>query len=234
MTIDDKRFSEPLYTVAEASRFLGVPSTTVGTWARGYTRRPRGRSVVVGAPIITSTTAEHGRPTIPFIGLAEGMVIAAFRRAGVSMQHLRKAVDVVERQMGMEHALASNRLSTDGAVVLFDYAERAGDEELAGLTAVVSQQRVFSEVVRDYLTRIEFDSDEWAVRLVSPAMEERIVIVDPTRSFGQPIFLHGAARVEDVIDRFRAGDRLNDVADDFGVPVAHLEDYLRVALPAAA
>ena len=136
--------------------------------------------------------------------------------------------------MGMEHALASNRLSTDGAVVLFDYAERAGDEELAGLTAVVSQQRVFSEVVSDYLMRIEFDSDEWAVRLVSPAMEERIVIVDPTRSFGQPIFLHGAARVEDVIDRFRAGDRLNDVADDFGVPVAHLEDYLRVALPAAA
>lgn len=234
IAIDDSRFSVPLYTVAEAARFLGVPPTTVGTWARGYTRRSGGRRPVVGAPIISSTTAERGRPTIPFIGLAESMVIAAFRRAGVSLQHLRRAVDVLEQQIGVQHALASRRLYTDGAVVLFDYAEQEGDEELAELTVVVSRQRVFSEVVRDYLTRIEFDSDDWATRLVSPAIEEHVVIVDPARAFGQPIFLHGAVRVEDVMDRFRAGERLSEVAADFGVPVEDVEDYLRVALPTAA
>ena len=234
MAIDDSRFSVPLYTVAEAARFLGVPPTTVGSWARGYTRRPRGRNQVVGAPIISSTTADRGAPTIPFIGLAESMVIAAFRRAGVSLQHIRRAVDVLERQIGVQHALASRHLYTDGAVILFDYAQREGDEALGELTVVLSRQRVFPEVVRDYLTRIEFDSDEWATRLVSPAIEERVVVMDPARAFGQPIFLHGAARVEDVIDRFRAGDRLTDVANDFGVPVDDVEDYLRVALPAAA
>lgn len=234
MAIDDSRFSVPLYTVAEAARFLGAPPTTVGTWARGYTRRPRGRREVVGAPIISSTIAGRGAPSIPFIGLAEGMVIAAFRNAGVSLQHIRRAVEVLEQQIGVQHALASQHLYTDGAVILFDYAQRAGDEALGELTVVVSRQRVFPEVVRDYLTRIEFGSDEWATRLVCPAIEEHVVVVDPARAFGQPIFLRGAARVEDVMDRFRAGDRLSDVANDFGVPVEDVEDYLRVALPAAA
>ncbi|MGD0715443.1 MAG: DUF433 domain-containing protein [Gaiellaceae bacterium] len=58
--------------------------------------------------------------------------------------------------------------------------------------------------------------------------------LDPTRSFGQPIFIRGAARVENVVDRWRAGDPLVEVAEDFGVPTEDVEDILRVALPAAA
>ena len=37
---DEMRFSAPLYTVAEAARFLGVPTSTLSTWAKGYVRRP--------------------------------------------------------------------------------------------------------------------------------------------------------------------------------------------------
>jgi len=42
-TNDEMRFSAPLYTVAEAARFLGVPTSTLSTWAKGYVRRPPGR-----------------------------------------------------------------------------------------------------------------------------------------------------------------------------------------------
>ena len=169
---------------------------------------------------------------MPFVGLAEGMVLAAFRRAGVSMQHIRRAVEALEREITLEHGLASKRLFTDGAVILYDYAGR--DEELSGLTEVVSRRQVFAPVVAGYLKRIEYANDGWATRIVSPATARPIIVADPLRSFGQPIFLHGAARVEDVVDRWRAGDRLTDVAADFGVPVEDLEDVLRVALPAAA
>jgi uncharacterized protein (DUF433 family) len=41
-------------------------------------------------------------------------------------------------------------------------------------------------------------------------------------------------RVEDVIDRWRGGDAIADVAADFGVPVDDIEDVLRATLPAAA
>jgi uncharacterized protein (DUF433 family) len=232
--VDDIRFTTPLYTLAESARFLGVHPSTFGTWAKGYTRTPPGRKAVTGAPIVTAIADRAGAAAVPFIGLAEGLVVAGFRRSGVSMQHIRSAVDVLRREIGLEHALASRRLYADGASVLYDYAEREQDEELAGLTEVVSRQKVFSPVVADYLTRIEYGEDEWAITLTSPATRGRTVIVDPRRSFGQPIFVHGAARVEDVVDRWRAGESLHDVAADFGVPQADIEDYLRVALPLAA
>lgn len=230
----DIRFAAPLYTLAEAARFLGVPVSTFTTWAKGYVRRPPGRPAVHGDRIVTSVDAARNFPSIPFIGLAEGMVLAAFRRAGVSLQHIRSAVAILEKEIGVEYALASQRLYSDGAVILFDYADAQRDDELAGLTEVVSRQRVFAPVVEEYLKRIEYGKDGWAAKLVSPATPRPIIVVDPARSFGQPIFVHGAGRVEDVIDRWRAGDPLADVAEDFGVPTEDVEDILRVALPAAA
>jgi len=232
-TDKDTRFSVPLYTVAEAAQFLGVPSSTLSTWSRGYVRRPAGRAEVQGEAIVTSVDAPRGFPAIPFIGLAEGMVLAAFRRAGVSLQHIRKAVAVLDREIGIDYALASSKLYTDGAVILYDYAERK-DQELAELTEVVSQQRVFSPVVAEYLKRVRYGDDGWAVTLVSPATARPVVEIDPTRGFGQPIFIHGASRVEDVIDRWHAGDPLAEVAEDFGVPLEDVEEALRVRLPIAA
>lgn len=234
MAKEDIRFDVPLYTVTEAARFLGVQPRTFANWSRGYKTTFATRPAVIGKPIVTAVAADRHYPSIPFVGLAEGMVIAAFRKAGVSMQHIRAAVAILEKEIGIAHALASRRLYTDGAKVLFDYAERQNDKELAGLTVVLSRQRVFAEVVKDYLTRIEYGTDDWAERLVSPATPGHTVVVDPTRSFGQPIFAHGAVRVEDVIDRWRAGEPLADVAQDFGVPIGDIEDYLRVAVPVAA
>lgn len=233
-TEQDSRFITPLYTSAEAARFLGVPTSTFSTWAKGYVRRPPGRPQVRGRPILTSIDAPRNFPTIPFVGLAEGMVLAAFRKSGVSLQHIREAVRILEQEIGFDHVLASRRLYTTGAVILYDYADAEDGGELVGLTEVVNRQRVFAPVVRDYLQRIEYSADGWAMRLVSPATPRPIVTADPSRAFGQPIFIHGAGRVEDVIDRWKAGDPLAEVAEDFGVPSEDVEDILRVALPIAA
>ena len=59
---------------------------------------------------------------MPFIGFAEAYVLSAFRRAGVPLQRIRPAVDVLSSEIGLEHALASKKLYTDGAEVLYDYA----------------------------------------------------------------------------------------------------------------
>ncbi len=162
------------------------------------------------------------------------MVIAAFRRSGVSMQHIRKAVTILKREIGIEHALASRKLYTDGARILYDYAGRRNDDEIRQLIEIVSGQGVFSKIIADYLVRITYAIDGWAERLTLPITTRPIVEVDPTRAFGQPIFLNGAARVEDVLGRFKAGEPLTHVADDFGVPYQDVEDVVRAVLPAAA
>lgn len=224
----DLRFDISLYTVPEAAWFLGVGRGTLADWAHGYRKERSGAAAVVGGPIITAFRAERRAPSIPFVGLAEGLVVAAFRRAGVSLQHIRKAVAALEREIGLEHALASEKLFTDGASVLYDYAERHRDEREA-LTHVVTQQRVFTKVVEDYLQRITYGSDGYPTMLFSPVTERPIVAADPTCSFGQPMFVTSGARVEDVLDRWQAGEPLAAVAADFGVPLDDVEDVLRAS-----
>lgn len=227
----DERFTVPRYTIAEAARFLGVPTTTFSNWARGYKATFSDRRSVIGQPIVTAFGAERFYPSVPFVGLAEGMVVAAFREAGVSLQHIRKAVEVLKREMKIEHALASEQLFTDGASILFDYASD-GDEEL--LTHVVTQQRVFGEIVREYLRRITYGPKGWPVRLVSPTTPGDIVAVDPARAFGQPILIRGGVRLEDVLDRIRGNDRPAEVAADMGVPLEDIEAVLSAELRRAA
>lgn len=228
----DLRFETPLYTVAEAAAYLRVPRTTLETWAHGYMRRRRSGGTTKAEAIITAIPAGRREPEIPFIGLAEGMVLAAFRASGVPMQRIRPAVQALKTELGLDHALGSKRLYTDGAEILYDYATKEDEEELRGLTIVRTRQRVFAPVIQDYLRRITYARDGWAQRLRLPVSKS--VIVDPNRAFGQPIFEKGAVRVEDVLDRFEAGDSLGDVAYDFDVSVEDVEEVVRVALKTAA
>lgn len=232
----DVRFDVPLYTVAEAARAVGVPSATFGTWAKGYVRRPQGRREVRGEPVVTSFAARSGEPCIPFVGLAEGLVLAAIRRSGVPMQRVRPALAALEHELGVAYALASQRLYTDGAEVMFDYGSAsAEDREIVGhLTVVRNGQRVFADVVAEYLHRIDYDTRDGYARLIRVPAYAGEVICDPTRSFGRPIFAHGGVRVSDVLDRFQAGASLEELSGEFGVPMTDLEDALRVASRRAA
>ncbi len=233
------RFDTPLYTVAEAARYLDVPTSTLATWARGYRRRPLGRQEVIGDPVLaTSPDAPRGTPSVPFVGLAEGMVLAALRRSGVPLQRIRPALTRLEEEFGIRHALASKQLYSDGAEVLYDYGRRDpgsdGARAVDDLVVVRNGQRVFNTVVESYLSRITFSADGYASLVRLPAYELADVVVDPTRGFGQPIFAEGGARLDDALAMFRAGEPLESVAAEFGVTRDHLEDAVRVATRLAA
>jgi uncharacterized protein (DUF433 family) len=210
---------------------VGVPRSTFDTWVRGYLRRPASGNLVQGHALLTSVPGK--RLTIPFIGLAEGMVLAAFRETGLPLQRIRPALERLDKEMGLEHALASKHLYTDGAELLFDYAQVQGDKQLRLLTVVRSGQRVFHDVIDRYLKRIEYEGG-WAARLTLPITDEPVLMADPERSFGQPIFVHGAARLTDVIGRIEAGEDEQVVAEDYGVPFADVHAALAAPCRAAA
>jgi len=95
-------------------------------------------------------------------------------------------------------------------------------------------QHQFSEIVREYLKRITYGSDGWASRVRLPSYRRADVVVDPQVAFGLPLVVHGGARVEDLVDRFLAGDALAEIAFDFDVPPEEVEDVIRVATRTAA
>jgi uncharacterized protein (DUF433 family) len=122
--------------------------------------------------------------------------------------------------------------------VLFDFAEHAHDEAVASaareLVVVRSGQRVLNDVVGDYLRRITFGSDGYAQVIPLPGYTAAELVVDTRRGFGQPVFLRGGARLEDVLALFYAGESLSVAAEEFGVPIDQIEDALRIAARHAA
>lgn len=233
------RFSQPLYTVAEAACYLDVPDSTLRSWVHGYRRRRGGLPHVSTEPVLTALPSSINRgPVIPFVGLAEGMVLAAMRHSGVPLQRIRPALARLSAEFGVGHALASQRLFTDGAEVLFDYAEHGADAPAAraarDLVVVRNGQRVFNEVVDFYLRRVEFADDGYARVITLPAYRVAQLVVDPARGFGQPVFARGGARLEDALAMFRAGESLEVVAEEYGMPLDQLEDAVRIATRVAA
>ena len=233
----DIRFDSPLYTVAEAARALSVPASTLATWASGYGRPHPGKKATKADAIVTAFPSPPGIPSIPFVGLAEGMVLAAVRRAGVPMPRVRPALVQLAQEIGLSHALASRRLYTDGAEILFDYSKNRPSLEadlIGDLVVVRSGQRAFSEVITHYLQRITYGSDGYASMIRLPGYTQAEVIADPARAFGQSIFSRGAARVSDVLERFWSGYDIESLSQEFGVPTADIEDVLRAASHLAA
>lgn len=228
---DNPKFTEPLYTVTEASMYLGLPPKTLWYWVHG-----RGES----EPLIGGAArSRRGEPAVSFIGLSEGMVLRAFRKAGLTMQYIRKALralqeDATNAGIDARYALASQRLYKHGARVLVDYSE---DDETRRLFELVSKNMVFTPVVEGHLERITYGDDGWASRLVLPATPTKLVAVDPTRAAGQPLTIRGGARVVDIIDRFRGGESPDFIGRDFEVPAEDVIELIRAfysAQPEAA
>ena len=163
-SFDETRFRTPLYTVAEAARIVNVPVSTLATWTRGYVRRFPDRPAVSGDAVVTHvSTVGPRQPSIPFVGLAEALVLAAVRRSGVSMHCVCPALRQLQEGLGVAHALAPQRLYTDGAELLFEYSDQhAADEDVRlarNLVVARNGQRVFVVVIEAYLRRIEHGVD---------------------------------------------------------------------------
>jgi hypothetical protein len=206
---DDPRVAVPLYTLSEASRYLGVPRSTLHGWAR-----PRD-----GEPLVTSYRTAGYEPSIPFVGFAEAFVIKVAERAGVPRRLIRPGVEAIRRGAGgVEHALASRIVYTDGAEILL--GELGQDMWVAR-----TNQQQFTETVRDQLRLITYAGDGFAVRLRLPTYQSEVT-VDPRVASGSPLLESGGARLEDLIDRSIGGDSAESIARDFDAPLNEVKEIL--------
>ena len=61
-----------------------------------------------------------------------------------------------------------------------------------------------------------------------------VLVIDPRLGFGRPVIDGTGIRTEVIIDRFRADERLESIANDFGRPPADIEEIVRVEMQLAA
>ena len=221
----DPRFDLALYALPEAARLARLPRRTLANWVHGY-RYPAGGRMLHAKPVV----APVGDGTIlSFVNLMEVLTLHGFRRAGVPMQRVRKAIDYAARAIDAEHILASERLLTDGKELFWEFQERAknGESHLVNLTR--GGQKALPDAVMRYLRQMEWGRDRFAARWWPDAdAREGLVVVDPRKSFGAPVIVGTGIRTEDVFQRFSAGEPLADLTEDYGLNLAQVEAAIRI------
>ncbi len=224
VTVKDLRFEPGLYSLPEASRLASVPRRTLTNWVRGY-RYPVDGRTAKARPVVRPPE----RDALSFVNLMEALALAGYREAGVPMQRVRKALDFAARVIEHPHILASERLLTDGKDLFWEYQERSRNGELDLVNLSRQGQKVFPEAVMRYLQQVEWGSDRFATRWWPGAERGRgRVVVDPHRAFGAPVLAGTGIRTEDLFSRFRAGEPIEELAQDYGVKLGDVEAAIRI------
>lgn len=229
------KLTQPLYTLAESARLLGTPTSTLTSWARGYDYPTRSGEIRHSEPLVTETgRRRRGHPTVPFIGFAEATLLAEIRRTGVPMQRIRPAIEKLRNEMGIEHALASQQIYTDGAEVLRKISSDASASERPEFVVIRNNQGVLAEAIENYARQVTFGPSGYAEVIRLPRFGSADVIVDPRLGFGQPVLEDNGVAVEAILDRFDGGESITSLATDFAISESTVEQLLRASRQVAA
>ena len=204
----------PLYTYADASRYLGIAPRTVAYWARG--------GVVTGSegerkryePVL-ATPGERG---LSFLDLVELHALKALRQVhNVRLENVRRALRFAEDELALdERLLLNDTLSAHGGDVFIDHL---GD--IVNLSK--SGQIALRDVIERSLQRIERDENLVPVKLypdyrgVEDIQDEKPVVIDPRVSFGKPTVTGTGIRTGVIVNRIDAGESVDEVALDYGL-----------------
>jgi uncharacterized protein (DUF433 family) len=170
-----------IYSVGEASRLTGVSGPRIRRWVKGYTFKS-GERVLQSPPVwISQLTPLDGEIALGFLDLIEVRFVDAFLKRGVKWTTVRKAEARARELFDTTHPFATKNFRTDGRGI---FAELGSHKDKA-IIELASSQLSFSQLVSPFLVGIDFEKDS-AVRWWPLGSAKRVVI-DPSRSFGQPI-----------------------------------------------
>lgn len=215
----------PRYSTDEGAQYLRLPRATLKTWVHGRVDSNGRREEAV-------ITLPPESRLLSFQNLVEAHVLDTLRRHhGVSLRRVRAALRVVEHRMHLRRPLIAAKFRTVG-VDLFV-------AELGKLATFSSERQAEIEgALRSSLARVEHAPDGGAYRLFpfirGEGEEPKVIVIDPRLSFGKPVVAKTGVPVSVIVGRYRAGEDVFAVANDYGISVDQAHDAIRTAIPAVA
>ncbi|MGD0437306.1 MAG: DUF433 domain-containing protein [Bryobacteraceae bacterium] len=224
---EDFRLS-PAYSMAEAAHYLRMPEGTLRSWVVGRWYPVAGQSKR-SRPLVRLDDPE--RQYLSFINLVEAHVLAAIRRRhGVKLPKVRTALDYLKRQFRIERPLIDQTFQTDGLDL---FVERYGDL----INVSREGQQTMKEIINVYLKRIDRDAQGLPIKLypftrdtesdATPKSDPRVVVMSPSVSFGRPVIAGTGIPVSSIYERYKAGDSVAALAQDFNLETGAIEEAIR-------
>jgi uncharacterized protein (DUF433 family) len=191
------------YSVVDAARIVGRHYNTIRRWldpSDGIIRRAYDPSV-------------H---TISFAELMELHFIKMFEAEGVSFQTIRRAARAAEKLYVTDYPFTVKRFDTDGRTI---FATLAGETKKKEVVEDLKRgQYVFSTIMRPFFRKLDYDRTD--ISRYWPMTKRGRVVLDPARSFGQPIDSKTGIPTKALYNAVNAdrGQSIKQVAKWFGVP----------------
>lgn len=161
-----------VYTIAEAARLCVLPPAQVHRWIRNSFTLVH----------TTRRVGKHGDAGLDFLDLIEIRFVKAFLDVSVTWHVLRAGYERMAAMLRVDHPFATKKFFADGPAVLKSIAEPV-------LLEAAESHVVFSGIEERYFggrESLDFNDDNMAARWW-PVGRKRLVVIDPERSFGQPI-----------------------------------------------
>ncbi|WP_069298897.1 hypothetical protein [Neptunicoccus sediminis] len=205
MPRDFEIFGEGIYTPRQAARLIASTPQEILRWTRG------------SGPTDPLWNARYQNiddaTELSFLDLIEVRVVRAFRRANISLQSIRYAIEFAKDKLGVAHPLSTLDFKTDGTQILMTALEQDG--EYYSLARKNAGQKVFSEIVSQSIKNLEYDNGK-AVRW-RPHSSNSIVI-DPKRLFGAPLLDEYGVSTKTLYDDFYTHQNFNYLSSIYDVP----------------
>lgn len=215
----------PAYSIPQAAHYLRLPVATLRSWVVGR-NYPTGGGTKHFKPLIL--LPDKAKPLLSFYNLAEAHVLSALRRHhSIRLQDIRAALNYIQSQLGATHPLLDYRFETNGVTLFVTKLGKLVDASASG-------QLVMREVLDIYLKRLERENMIVA-RLYpftrsSEADGPKLVLIDPRHSFGRPVLARSRIATDLIAARYKAGESIDDLADDYGCERLEVEEALRCEL----
>lgn len=209
----------PAYTIAEAARYLRIPTPTVRSWVVGR-HYPRQSGQARFEPIVTLPGDPSHR--LSFRNLIELAALRALRTEHeFKLSAVREALQFARRDLGVSALLASRDLYAHPGQLFLDHYGQLINLNRAGQLGIWA-------VLQGLLARIQWDKG-LAVRFFPPLPsrpEASSIMLDPTVSFGRPVLARLGVTTAVIVDRINAGEELAEVAKDYGAANEEIMDAL--------
>jgi len=219
-----------IYTIPEAARLTGVSPWRIRRWLRGYEFKAKhGRHH--SAPIWHGQLdpIDHAM-AIGFLDLVEIRCVDAFLQKGVSWKTLRRAHDRAQQALKLSHPFCTNRFKVAGRAIILEIPQ-VDDEPT--LWEIARDQRMFGRIIRPFMKDLEFAEGEMPSQWW-PMGKSRSVVLDPRRSFGQPIVSRSGVPTTILSRAVRAAGSVREVAAWYEVGRPEVNDAVEFEQKLAA
>ncbi|MEO0458817.1 MAG: DUF433 domain-containing protein [Cyanobacteria bacterium P01_A01_bin.114] len=220
----------PTYSIGDAAQYLRIPAATIRSWTVGR-KYPKADGNGFFLPLIP--IPERKPRLLSFTNMVEVHVLRAIRQHhNIDLDKVRNALDYLEESSRISHPLAHAEFQTDGVDLFIERYGKLINASTAGQTELKAS-------LKTHLERIEPDDKGLAIKLYpfTRTHEEnnpRIVVIDPRIAFGRLVIEGTGIPTSILAERYRAGDSIDDLAEDYRCDRPQIEEAIRCELPKAA